>query len=92
MLEQMWKTCLDLSLADKGYYNRKSRTLSEDWKKLAAVSIFIKDGRVDNFQADINVKDVRPTNPNLSTNRHGSDLMEIDNRYILLTIYSCFHY
>jgi hypothetical protein len=21
MLEQMWKTCLDLSLADKGYHN-----------------------------------------------------------------------
>jgi hypothetical protein len=42
--------------------------------------------------ADINVKDVTPTNPNLSTNHHGSDLMESDNRYILLTIYSCFHY
>jgi hypothetical protein len=42
--------------------------------------------------ADINVKDVTLANPDLSTNRHGSDLMEIDNRYILLTIYSCFHY
>jgi hypothetical protein len=42
--------------------------------------------------ADINAKDVTPANPDLSTNCHGSDLMEIDNRYILLTIYSCFYY
>jgi hypothetical protein len=36
-------------------------------------------------------KDVTPAlaNPDLSTNC--SDLMEIDNRYILLTIHSCFH-
>jgi hypothetical protein len=42
--------------------------------------------------ADINVKDVTPANPDLSTNHHSSDLMEINNRYILLTIYLYFHY
>jgi hypothetical protein len=36
MLEQMWKTCLDLSLADKEYHNGKSRALSEDWEKTSS--------------------------------------------------------
>jgi hypothetical protein len=33
MLEQMWKTCLDLSLADK---NGKSGALSEDWEETSS--------------------------------------------------------
>jgi hypothetical protein len=37
MLEQMWKMCLDSSLADKGYHNGKSGALSEDWGKTSSI-------------------------------------------------------
>ena len=42
------------------------------------------DGR--RLKSEEAMKDVTPANPDLSTNH--SDLMEINNRYILLTIYS----
>jgi hypothetical protein len=36
MLEQMWKICLHLLLADKGYHNMKLRALSEDWEETSS--------------------------------------------------------